>query len=32
MTTSEDFEIRICKDEGISNEDLAVERLELFVL
>ena len=33
MTTTEDFEIRICKD-GSSNgdEDIAVEKLDLFVL
>jgi len=33
MTNAEDFEIRICKD-GPSNtdEDIAVEKLELFVL
>ena len=26
-----DFEVRICKDEGHSNENVAVENLEIFV-
>ena len=33
ITTGEDFEVRICKDSpSINNEDIAVEKLELFVL
>ena len=31
ITIAEDFEVRICKDEN-TNEDIAVEKLELFVL
>ena len=33
MKTAEDFEIRNCKNEAsISDEDIAVEKIELFVL
>jgi len=32
MTMADSFEIRICKDELYSNEDIAVEKLEVFVL
>ena len=32
MTMTDNFEIRICKDEIHSNEDIAVEKVELFVL
>ena len=33
VTTTGDFEVRICKDSAsIDNEDIAVEKLELFVL
>ena len=32
MTTIEDFEIRICKDFPHSDEDIAVEKIEIFVL
>ena len=33
ITTTENFEVRICKNyPSISNEDIAVEKLELFVL
>ena len=32
ITTGEDFEARICKNNPESNEDIAVEKLELFVL
>ena len=32
MTTIEDFEIRICKDFPHSDEDIAVEKMEIFVL
>jgi len=28
---AENFEIRICENEGHANEDIAVERLELYV-
>ena len=32
LPVAEDFEVRICKDEPHSNEDIAVEKLELFVI
>ena len=32
LSVAEDFEIRICKDEPHSNEDVAVEKIELYVL
>ena len=32
MTTAEDFEIRICKNYPMNDEDTAVEKIELFVL
>ena len=32
ITTAKDFEVRICKNELHSNENLAVEKVELFVL
>ena len=34
LTTSanEDFEIRLCKDQGHSDEDVAVEKLEIYTL
>ena len=32
ITTAEDFEVRICKSSSASTEDIAVEKLELFVL
>ena len=28
---AEDFEVRICKDQRYSDEDIAVEKLELYV-
>jgi len=31
VCVAEDFEIRICEDEVHTNEDIAVERLELYV-
>jgi len=31
MSYSEDFEIRICKDGNINDEDIAIEKLELYV-
>ena len=32
LPVAEDFEIRICKNENHANEDIAVEKLELYVL
>ena len=32
LPVAEDFKVRICKDESHSNEDTAVEKLELFVI
>ena len=32
MTLLDDFEIRICKDYPRSDEDIAVKKIELFVL
>ena len=32
LPVAEDFEVRICKDEVHSSEDIAVEKLELFVI
>jgi len=32
LPVSEDFEIRICKDENNAAEDIAVEKLELYVI
>jgi len=29
---AEDFEVRICKDQDHANEDVAVEKMELYVL
>ena len=29
--TAEDIEMRVCRDEGFTNEDIAIERLELYV-
>ena len=31
MCVAEDFEVRICKNEPYSNEDTAIEKLELYV-
>ena len=31
LSVAEDFEVRICKDIGHSNEDVAVEKVELFI-
>ena len=31
MTTAEDFEIRICRNYPITDEDTAFEKIELFV-
>ena len=32
VPVADDFEVRICKSEGHSNEDIAIEKLELYVL
>ena len=29
--TAEDIEMRVCRDEGFTNEDIAIERIELYV-
>jgi len=31
MSYSEDFEVRICKDSNRNNEDIAIEKLELYL-
>ena len=32
ITAAEDFKVRICKNQPVDNEDITVEKLELFVL
>ena len=32
VPVADDFEIRICKSEGHNDEDIAIEKLEIFVL
>jgi len=32
VAVAEDFEVRICKDQDHANEDVAVEKLKLYVL
>jgi len=32
VPVADDFEVRICKNEGHGDEDIAIEKLELYVL
>ena len=32
VPVADDFEVRICKNEGHNDEDIAIEKLELYVL
>ena len=31
MCVAEDFEVRICKDSSYTDEDIAIEKLELYI-
>ena len=32
VSVAEDFEVRICKSEGVDGENIATEKLELYVI